>query len=504
MDAYYSRFLKLNISLEPLGILPWGQNDETCFCTPAGAHPIGRTGVDGVHYCFVQGYGSTVFAVSPSNEPGEYVHPVARSFEEFLGLLAACRGEAALEQSWMWDRAEFEGFLKEDEPDPGWQETVKALEDGLGVTPEQDPWACLQEIRAEVDCTGLCLPAEHEELPPCEEELTRPWEVRFRGREGRPGTELALHKWITWADREWYIPSIYSCGKGLVVDFCLKTSAEQVQAWMDKWGLNPQTEDGAHLTEAEQEQVRRENPMSFEFRPKLVLNGTNLEWSSGSGGSWSGCLPGFEQCPRPSDQAWMKHYELSRDCCWSFFRYSFPWKTSRRVRKFKMLFLAMEQERVERRGEPFTVEKPGDRVMLTNPADGHLYQLDVVDYHPEQVDIDFGDGRSYPNQCRQLDYTITPPLSGTEFRLDDCAPGDRPVSRAVPNNVPFEYLPDSQNDVLALIGGEDGPSAVCMAVKSGEGMMSACSAMHFELPECVRWQPVFMVREYPQGAFQLI
>lgn len=67
------------------------------FCTPKGAAIIGWAGVDGIHYCFVDGFGETVFAVSPMNV-GDYVHPVARNFEDLLRLLLSCVDMAALEQ----------------------------------------------------------------------------------------------------------------------------------------------------------------------------------------------------------------------------------------------------------------------------------------------------------------------------------------------------------------------------------------------------------------------
>ncbi len=49
-----------------------------------GAEVIGWAGVDGIHCCFVKGFGEMVFAVNPSNLPGDHVHPLARSFEDFV------------------------------------------------------------------------------------------------------------------------------------------------------------------------------------------------------------------------------------------------------------------------------------------------------------------------------------------------------------------------------------------------------------------------------------
>ena len=56
MRHTYRAFLKKGIDLAPLGIEKWA-DDIAYFCTPRGARIIGGAGVDGIHYCFVQGFG---------------------------------------------------------------------------------------------------------------------------------------------------------------------------------------------------------------------------------------------------------------------------------------------------------------------------------------------------------------------------------------------------------------------------------------------------------------
>ena len=84
----YQQFKKLNIDQSAIGL---GQCDTPAayFCTPKGAKVTGWAGVDGIHYCFVKGFGEMVFAVSPANLLGEYVYPIARSFKDMLSLLLA-------------------------------------------------------------------------------------------------------------------------------------------------------------------------------------------------------------------------------------------------------------------------------------------------------------------------------------------------------------------------------------------------------------------------------
>ena len=64
----------------------------------------------GIYYCFVKGFDEMVFAVSPENLSGEYVHPIARSFTDIPSLLLACGSMGAIEQAHMWDEAAFDGY----------------------------------------------------------------------------------------------------------------------------------------------------------------------------------------------------------------------------------------------------------------------------------------------------------------------------------------------------------------------------------------------------------
>ena len=74
----YQRYARLPIRFTELG-LERGSEKSSYFCTPKGARVIGWAGVDGIHFCFVPGYGDAVFAVNPM-AAGDYVQVVARNF----------------------------------------------------------------------------------------------------------------------------------------------------------------------------------------------------------------------------------------------------------------------------------------------------------------------------------------------------------------------------------------------------------------------------------------
>ena len=83
----YKKYSQINIDSSPIGLELCG-NENSCFCTPEGAKIIGSAGVDGIHYCFVRGFGEMVF-VNPMNSPENHVHPLAKDFRGFLRLLLA-------------------------------------------------------------------------------------------------------------------------------------------------------------------------------------------------------------------------------------------------------------------------------------------------------------------------------------------------------------------------------------------------------------------------------
>ena len=86
MDKVFQKFLRSGIDLSPVGV-ERREDNNPYFCTPKGASIFGWAGVDGIHFCFVRGFGGVVFSVSPMNSAPDYVHPLANNFEDFLRLL---------------------------------------------------------------------------------------------------------------------------------------------------------------------------------------------------------------------------------------------------------------------------------------------------------------------------------------------------------------------------------------------------------------------------------
>ena len=152
--ALYEKYLRLKIDRSVIGLDNTGDR-YTYFCTPKGASVIGWAGVDGIHYCFIRGFGDKVFAVSPSNLPGEQVNILADSFEDFLRLLLACGTLDAMEQAHMWDKEQFEEYLQENKPTEEQLQVQEVLQKKFALVPMETPFEYIKGLQKNFDYKKL-------------------------------------------------------------------------------------------------------------------------------------------------------------------------------------------------------------------------------------------------------------------------------------------------------------------------------------------------------------
>ncbi len=500
----YQGFLKKKIDLAPLGV-ERGADRAGYFCTPQGASIIGWAGVDGIHYCFIRGFGEMVFAVSPANAAPDYVHPLARNFDDFLRLLLACGDAAALEQAWMWDRRQFETFLRENPPTQAQAAVLSELSGRLKLEPMADPWQYIKGVQASFDfskitdtrdagCSGMGGGAQARACA---------WKVyfegNFRGRSGRDhaGREIPVGRRFQWAGRSWVVPSLYACGRGLVIDFCMQVEPERFRAFMKRWDLLAGDEAHSRFTPEQQMEIERDNPFCLDLRPKAVLNGKELPSSHGCSEIY------YPEDGEDEGEARrvVEHYGLDPASGWLIWRASFPWAAKRRPAMEK-LSVILRQERVPMPGPHFRTAAAGDTFDFIHPPSGEKYTLTVQEVRREELPescFASAPGQEFPRNYLVLCYTITPELSEKAVTVTDCAGGDRPRRRpsgpAVPGNAA----------AIGIIGGADGPTAL---IFGGQGqnnnIRTACSALYFEPAEDVEWRMIFYEIPAEEGTVELI
>ena len=477
----YERFLQAGISLAPLG-LEAGDRHSGYFCTPIGAEVIGWEGVDGIHCCFVEGFGEMVFAVNPMGLPGEWVHPIARDFEELLRLLLSCGHLAALEQAHNWDREQFDQFLEDNPPGPEQAAVLERLKEAFSLSPVEDPYGCLQELQASFDYDKLTYSEECLESLPQLPQPSPPWRVTFEsnfwGRygQGHAGKEIPVGRTFSWGGVTWYVPAVYLCTAGIVVDLCAQVPEEPIRAFLDKWRTRMEDED---FSLEERVQLSAENPLNLDVAVSAVLNGKVLRQKHGCGTFWTpASCQGPEETSSPEVELVLDHYRLDRSYGWAIQRFALSWATRKKPLHIRSFRLCLERRPQDVPGPRFTVSGPEQTVPFTHPVTGVEHVLTVQACEAEKLDSALfqDDSMDYPTYCATFTYQITPELPADSFHVWDCSPGDSPRPKA-----------GAQADGpigVSVIGGASGPTAFTAS-------KAACSSLYFERPEAVQWRLVF-------------
>ena len=483
----YQRYARLPIRFAELG-LERGSEKSSYFCTPKGARVIGWAGVDGIHFCFVPGYGDMVFAVNPM-AAGDYVQAVARSFEDFLRLVIACGGSAAIEQARYWTREQFNAFLQENDTDyPPRADVLRVLREKLGLTAMPDPYGYLETLRREFDASAL----QPREVPAAAEGNRAPFPVDWGGsihgsrHRHKPARELAVNAAFHWGAEEWLVPNLYLCAEGVVVDYCIGVDVEKVTEFLRWYEALVRGDWGVELTDEQQEEAERRNPLQISFHSTLTVNGDALPAKSGSGTVWVPESCGSEELTQDNrrTRAILEHYGLSEDKAWVFWRGSYPWT---RQRTAKSVSLHLSRDRQPMTAAYFTDPAVGDEVTFTHPVSGQDYTLRVACVEPQVLEkFRFHEaGAEYADHFTALTCLLEPPLQGVTIR--DCAPNDPPRGgRSV--------------CAVQIFGRRD----TAAAVPEGQQEICAASSMHFEHPVSVTWRVVINERPMEDAEVKLI
>ena len=477
---YLNSYLRSKLDLSHIG-LQRGEKESNYFCTPVLSKVIGWAGVDGIHFCTTKGFDEIIFAVSPANLPGEYVHPVARNFEDFLRLLLACYDTAAIEQCWFMDREVFENFLAENQPSPEAQKCLDEIRKKYKLTPMEDPFAYMHKLQEEFNYDALRFPPEYYEI--VEEPAERPapeWKVTWDGDffDENPDTvgvePVTVDAWFQWAGIDWYVPEVYPFDKGIVMHLLGRVDPDLV----------PQDEYEGFISPEAQEQMMAENPLNLQARQELYINGIAMRPAGGMGITW---------VPRHDwnfESKWfLEHYGLDLDSAWQIHKIKFFWPACGMIDIQKMS-LTMKQHPVSISGTHFKTPDAGNCVILTHPQTEkeHILHIDEI----KQETADFGrmhdQTMEYPSCYSQMTFRIEPDMSRNQFRIVDCAQGDHARYRegVKPGNGTFAMS-------IGIIGGIEGPIAVseCHPDEEPAHGHVAMSSLHFKHPKKIEWRIVF-------------
>ncbi len=322
-----------------------------------------------------------------------------------------------------------------------------------------------------------------------EEKMKVYFSGNFRGHvQGeRAGKRIVLNRCFEWDGYPWRIPAVYSCSRGLVVDFCKQISLHKIRQYLEQCESRIQ---GKTMTADEVERMGSENPMSELLNCKALVNGRTVE--------------GMRTCsiwyPYRSEEGTgvelmnelLEEYHCDKEQGWQFVRMSLPWPYKRKPKKITLRLLFEPYQMLYPCKLHFT-KKVGDseeQLIVCHPVTKKEYRFILGEMEagvlPDHA-FQHRKGYEFPRHYAQLNYQYEAEQGHSEFMINDCNVGDRP--RQIGSD---EINPNTNGaSSVGIIGGSFGPSAVfvpdsekvCMIKKS-----LAISSLHFEPVKEVEWR----------------
>ena len=108
---------------------------------------------------------------------------------------------------------------------------------------------------------------------------------------GRPGKKISLNKWLEWGGRQWYLPAAYSCRRGPGAGSVLPDTPGRHPGFLDKWAPLAEREEPDGWPLARRMAVEKEDPLAFDLRLQVLVNGVALFNKCSSCRGWNPCLP---------------------------------------------------------------------------------------------------------------------------------------------------------------------------------------------------------------------
>ncbi len=300
------------------------------------------------------------------------------------------------------------------------------------------------------------------------------WSVNFK-KDGPPGRDVSVDKRFFWNGCSFWIPAVYICDEGIVLDICVEADREAVAVFLEKWRyLFEKERQGKAPNRREYQQFRQENPLDEDFWPALSWNGISLQYEGGSGSRWipPELYPIFAN--DVDAPGFMEQYHLSPDRVWQFRRDRFCWAEAD-SRELQTLTLTLSQRPKTYYGLEFTPKETGEQIRIPNPLDGSECVLTVLGLNREKVPASHGEGLLFPEHCVSIWYSLEPELPREVFSLADVQDSDQP-----------KRIGDSK-----IIGGAYG--VIVRDQEHPEAHLDV-SSVHFEPVESVTWQAQFRAK----------
>ncbi len=286
--------------------------------------------------------------------------------------------------------------------------------------------------------------------------------------------EHRINKTVEWYDESWKLLSLYTCSKGLVLDYCKKIDPQELQEFMERF--QSAGFDGDNFDDRLFERLQVDNPTAPHVHVKLMRQGEEL---SSKGRS---CIAYTPVCVEnqendPVSLLCLAHYGLDTRYAWHFCRAHYLWDDGREG-DLSDLTAVLDEMEVTVPGESFHLTGEPQKIPLIHAVSGEHFDLCIeavekAELEPETMKL-LGEDMICPTHYESVCYYTNPALSEDSYFLKACAKGDQPV---------IKKASETAAASVSIIGGSSGPTAVFLAGKGrGETVQkkSVCSPLFFE------------------------
>ncbi len=467
----YHKFRRSSLDISPLGLIT-GPDESDSVYTPA-RYRIVAWGADlSFHFCQVEGFGDTVFAVEPSAPPGDCVHPVAKNLQDFIGLVIACADASLIARAYRLSSFLFDRQLANVRHTVRVKAVLRAVENNFHTAALENPYEYITAQQKTFSYDALPLRADYFEWCPIRPGMLR-WDVGFgtgfadHCEKAAAGQELRLNRSVQWCNENWVIPSVYLCDNGIVVDSYLEVPGANMAKFQEKWG-NRNIEQ---MSIEEQMRRKLEDPLGLEVRSALVVNEkpaplkkvTELRWDPTLENDWHA-------------RRTLEHYGLDRNKAYLLRREHFLRKGKNPpIREMALTLMAAP---VSVPGQRFIAPRAGEFMTFTHPATNQIHTLKVLAQTREALDPNFLS--NHPCCYTRLSYILEPHIDSEMFSIVDCDPGD-----------PFQASPESRMPAL-------------LSTKIPAGGHFALSSMRYTPAETITWRMIFRQKLRPDISVRLL
>lgn len=329
------------------------------------------------------------------------------------------------------------------------------------------------------------------------------FEVGIEMEHPLPTVEHPVNQMVSWCGETWMILSVYTCEKGLVVDYCKQTDPKELAAFVRKFRAAGLEEN---FDEELFERLQLENPSAPNVLLRVSRGEVQLPCQGSSGFHYMPVDPyadpdseadSGEMENDPVVLACMEHYGLDETFAYHISRAHFLWDEGHAEDLSGLTAIFYEQD-VNLPGEHFTLTGGKQEIPLVHPVSGEKFTLhidrieanELPSEHLEQMNsirTDREPEMLYPTHFETVYYGVEPKTGADQLCLKACAKGDSPIAKGCGATAASS---------VAVIGSANGPTSVFVAgkVKSELHLKSICSPLFFEPTPVREWYVAYFVK----------